>query len=103
MDYYKHTKRMFNVGDIVIVKPDSDLSKTHMRFTATDEMHRLHERGTHMTVSRVADSDNCRAGYVSAKGFSWHPADLVVVEHVNDGPLVTDGPEGVFQFDPQTI
>ena len=103
MDYRKHTAKLFHSGDRVRIKP-GDLDKTHRNFTATDEMRRMQEDDCEMTVSNVGHSDRTSAGYISAGGFSWHPADLYVVDYADEGgPLVIDGPEGVFQFDPQTL
>lgn len=96
------TKRMFHVGDHIRIK-SGDLSRTHRNFTATDDMRSMQRRNEELTVSNVGHSDKTTHGYISAGGFSWHPADLYVVEHAKKGPLVLDGPEGVFQFDPQTL
>jgi len=101
MDYYERTKKMFHVNDIVQVKSGTDFKATDQTFTATDNMRRM--IGADMIVTKVNRSDLTDSGCVHAGGWSWHPDDLVVVEYANEGPLVTDGPEGIFTFDPQTL
>ena len=102
MDYDKNTKRMFQVGDVVKVKP-GNLDETHRYFTATDEMFRLQKDAREMKIESVRRSTKCNAGCISANNFSWHPSDLCVVDHVNTNPLVVDGPKGVFQFNPERL
>jgi len=102
MDYYKDTKKMFHRGDVVRIKEDSNLEKTDRTFTATDPMHEL--RGIDMIVEGMNSSDKCRAGCVKANDWSWNPEDLYVVKYADEGPpLINDGPEGIFKFDPKCL
>ncbi len=101
MDYSIDTIRMFHFGDIVKIKEDSDFKLTQAAFTATDDMRKM--KGDRLKVSNVERSGHCSAGVVHAGGYSWHPGDLYVVEYLHEGPLVTDGPTGIFQFDPRSL
>ena len=101
MDYNKDTKNLFHLDDIIRIKENSTLDDTDRYFTAVPDMHRL--KGADMRITGINYSERTEAGCVHAGGFSWHPADLYVVEHASKDPLVNDGQEGVFVFDPQCL